>query len=937
MFKYWLIFILYLFPPSIGVYSQCMNRDSLWKRLVYLRDSSRVPPNVQLIELKKYESQANNCSYRNDSLHVLLLQRIGSAYLKLGDYSQSENFIKAAVNIVEKNRGKPYINESFLVRCYYTLSSIYKAQSSLSRKAWAEDSCIAVALRTHTIDIFLLQALIEKVNTLCETGDFYRSIEYANKGEDISSTILHGMDSLKYSTQFFFWKVNALYFLNQFTQAEKILNKKIEEFSKVGTTDYDGYLYERMASIKTQEEDYPAAIKYYDQSLSSNKKKKAYLSCLQTYVNMGYYLYDDRLHNNEKALNCYSMALKFASLCLNNASPMDSVEINIQRLNIYESMANVYVSKAVFDSAEIYFHKAYSQVIGDYEKNKSITGYNIDFIDGKNAVYLLYTLIDEGDGFLKKYYIFKDTNSLDEAARIYSMANGLQSRINSQQVDFQSRLFWRNNLHRLYENAIETHYLLNQFKEAFYFFEKSRAFLLSEQLKKQQVLGKDDIFKLSRIKQKNLQLNRELNSLSINSGHYIETQNKIFANNQELLQLEQFFKSHNPFYYQSIIDTNTVQLSDLQIKLFENHEAMLEIFSGDSAVYTLLITGQNSYLNKTSKSEFEQITNLYNSLISNSARLNNEYSKFIQTSNHLYRLLFNKNRVPAGRLIISPDGHYFPFEALITDTNRTTYFLNDHSVSYTYSARYLLNDFFADSSVSTGSFLGLAPVKFPTALHLATLSQSDVSLEKISSNFRNSQIITGSGASRNNFMHQFQSYKIIQLYTHASDSSSYGEPVLYFADSALYLSELIPENKTATQLIVLSACETGNGKLYKGEGVFSFNRGFAALGIPSSIINLWSVENESTYKITELFYKYVAEGLPLDVALQKAKLDFIDTSPKKRRLPYYWAAMVVVGKTDAVEVNAGFQWKWIALMGVTILITLVYFGIKRKNKLTAFT
>ena len=154
-----------------------------------------------------------------------------------------------------------------------------------------------------------------------------------------------------------------------------------------------------------------------------------------------------------------------------------------------------------------------------------------------------------------------------------------------------------------------------------------------------------------------------------------------------------------------------------------------------------------------------------------------------------------------------------------------------------------------------------------------------------------------SEATRNHFMQRFQDYKIIQLYTHASDTSYYGEPVIYFSDSALYLSELIPESKIASQLIVLSACETGNGKLFKGEGVFSFNRGFASVGIPSSVINLWSVDDESTYKLTELFYKYVHNGLPLDLALQKAKMEFISTSSKLKSLPFYWAAAVLVGKS----------------------------------------
>jgi CHAT domain-containing protein len=150
--------------------------------------------------------------------------------------------------------------------------------------------------------------------------------------------------------------------------------------------------------------------------------------------------------------------------------------------------------------------------------------------------------------------------------------------------------------------------------------------------------------------------------------------------------------------------------------------------------------------------------------------------------------------------------------------------------------------------------------------------------------------------------------------------------VIFFQDSALYLSELIPENKPSTQLIVLSACETANGQLYRGEGVFSFNRGFAALGIPSSVTNLWSVDDKSTYKLTELFYKYLAQGLPLDVALQNAKKEFIQTGSKQYSLPYYWAAPVLVGKTDAIEMNNNFSWKVLFLSVAACL--LLFFAVK---------
>ncbi|MES1219483.1 MAG: CHAT domain-containing protein, partial [Bacteroidota bacterium] len=175
-------------------------------------------------------------------------------------------------------------------------------------------------------------------------------------------------------------------------------------------------------------------------------------------------------------------------------------------------------------------------------------------------------------------------------------------------------------------------------------------------------------------------------------------------------------------------------------------------------------------------------------------------------------------------------------------------------------------------------------------------------------------------------------YKIVQVYSHSADSSERKEPVIYFNDSALYLSELLPQGKPVTELIVLSACETGNGQLYQGEGVFSFNRAFAALGIPSSVSNLWSIDSKSTYTITELFYKHLADGLQLDVALQKAKLEYMNADESENQLPYYWAAPVLVGKTDKITLDKPFQWHYlftgIAIAGICLLV----WRVSRKRK-----
>jgi CHAT domain-containing protein len=158
------------------------------------------------------------------------------------------------------------------------------------------------------------------------------------------------------------------------------------------------------------------------------------------------------------------------------------------------------------------------------------------------------------------------------------------------------------------------------------------------------------------------------------------------------------------------------------------------------------------------------------------------------------------------------------------------------------------------------------------------------------------------------------------------------EPVIYFADSCLYLSDLIGGTKPVTNLIVLSACETAKGKNYDGEGVFNFNRGFAALGIPASVTNLWSVDNRSTYKITELFYKYISKGFPTDVALQKAKIEFIKTSDEQR-LPYFWASAILVGKNSKLKNETTSSWQIVVLIVTvtTLLALLLYSKFFRRN------
>src|SRR5690606_12826830 len=240
-----------------------------------------------------------------------------------------------------------------------------------------------------------------------------------------------------------------------------------------------------------------------------------------------------------------------------------------------------------------------------------------------------------------------------------------------------------------------------------------------------------------------------------------------------------------------------ITLQYTQQTLLKNHHALFEIFSGDSAVYALLVTANNCSLAKIDKQDYENATLKFISYLSDPALMNRKYKDFVNTAADLYQLIFRHLPVPGNRIIISPDGQYFPFEALITArrAKEPAWFLNEHAISYAYSARFLMNDFTSSSAPKGNRFMGMAPVGYPASFSLAPLPGSDRSLHAISAYFAHSVNYTTHNASSNNFIEQFPQYQIIQLYTHAADSSENKEPVIYFADSALYLSDLIGIHK----------------------------------------------------------------------------------------------------------------------------------------------
>jgi len=193
------------------------------------------------------------------------------------------------------------------------------------------------------------------------------------------------------------------------------------------------------------------------------------------------------------------------------------------------------------------------------------------------------------------------------------------------------------------------------------------------------------------------------------------------------------------------------------------------------------------------------------------------------------------------------------------------------------------------------------------------------------------KISIAQSATKNNFLEDIKNFKIAHLATHAicNDSLPFDSNIQFYDDS-LKLFEIvnIPNN---LDLVVLSACETGTGKLRKGEGISSLARGFANSGCSSIVTTLWKVNDKQTSRLMELFYARLYENEEKQKALAGAQRDYLSQIPAASLAhPFYWSSFIQIGNTDAIEFNRGFKWHY--FLALFLLSALLFFGFKQRSK-----
>ncbi len=167
----------------------------------------------------------------------------------------------------------------------------------------------------------------------------------------------------------------------------------------------------------------------------------------------------------------------------------------------------------------------------------------------------------------------------------------------------------------------------------------------------------------------------------------------------------------------------------------------------------------------------------------------------------------------------------------------------------------------------------------------------------------NTQAITGSDARKDKVVQQMQNAGIIHLATHGLLDSFKGDTPGAIAltpngtgdrNDGLLTSGEIFDLKLNADLVVLSACDTGRGDI-TGDGVIGLSRSLFVAGVPSVIVSLWKVPDESTaFLMTEFYKNWKDRKLDKAQSLRQAMLTTRDKYPQ----PLHWAAFTLIGESE---------------------------------------
>lgn len=387
-------------------------------------------------------------------------------------------------------------------------------------------------------------------------------------------------------------------------------------------------------------------------------------------------------------------------------------------------------------------------------------------------------------------------------------------------------------------------------------------------------------------------------------------------------------KQTAPNYYKLRIENNNLSLPEAQALLAQD-EALVEYFLSDSVLYTMVVTRETSKVFTAGIDSIREQVEAVRTLLTNPSKFStlSFQNQWKQRIDYLSAKLVSpwQESIPSTkRIIIVPHDvlNYLPFEMLHANKAGDV-LVNSIAISYASSASLLREQ---KKMQAAGNFFAGFNADYSNQKDLPqlTAAMSEVNSIKDIFGFRSSLF---SAATADDFRREAARYKVIHLALHSlvNDEKPMFSRLVFTQtpgseNSDITANELYSMELNA-EIAVLSACETGLGKLQRGEGMMSLSRAFMYAGVPSTVISLWKVPDQSASLLMTKFYRHLKAGQRKDEALRLAKLEFVEEHPEMSH-PFFWAGFIVNGKTDPVSLPY-FTTRESFAISTTIVLTIL--------------
>jgi CHAT domain-containing protein/Tfp pilus assembly protein PilF len=852
------------------------------------------------------------------ALEIYRLYKEGKKFRFSGEHQKSTESFQQAINLAEK-----YGSEEHKLKCLRQMSFAFWALNNFKHYFDLNEEALKIARNINHKK--------EEGNCLNNIGiyhlksdNYVKALPYFNDALKIAQAIKHtenesaclGNIGIIYEEIGNFKKA-----LEYYTKALTISKQSGDNVRISADLNNIGSAYRAKGLITRNKEDFIRALHYFKDCLRLARKTKdeeaEILDLNQTEVyalnNIGF------VHTD---LKNYHEAMKYFNSGYEKAKEIQDIETGGM---IQNNMGIAHYNLGYYDEAI----KSYQKAIELANK-----------INGRQILWEAH--LGLGQCYEKK-------NEFSQAAMSYKRAINVIDHIRSQiLLDTYKAGFLRDKL-KMYEFLICLLYRMNAddpsnsyTEEIFYTVEraKSRAFLeslgesridiresLNPELKKREnELSSRISFVIQELSRSGLSKKKRqvlLNKLRQAEDEYISLISRIRMEVPELANL---------------VSAEPCDVDQIQQHL-DRRTGLIEYFLGENKSFMFFITRKEfAVFSLPSRTEIEKSIKAYLKILSGPP--NGEFRGSLAAKRIYRELLFPAERnIPESveNLIIVPDGilYSLPFETLIPNSRdkplEDDYLIAKYKISYVPSSSALL--FLSGNNVKHGSQKGLLAFGNPSYMlrgsskekkpktgiqilremyldqgfDFSPLPNAEREILEISSYFAENKrdIYLKDEAREERFKEApLKDYEIIHFACHgflAEEFPFRSALVLSLDDDPqedgfLQVRELY-NLRLKADLVVLSACQTGKGKLERGEGILGFPRVFFYAGARSVMLTLWRINDESTAKFMSLFYRYLSEGNDKAQALRLTKLEMINS---KFSHPFYWAAFILNGDSKSI-------------------------------------